>query len=280
METGTNFTRIVPVVAVRGSVIFPHTDSILTFGRPKSVAAVNASFQEDRVVAIFGQKDPRVKNPDFDDLHKIGTIATITQMMSTDGEIYAMVRGHARIKLEEGIAREPYLSARITEIAEENKDSDEVKALANKLSELFQKSVNLGKSAEITTVMKIISGQVEPVELVDSVASLLEIKQTEKQQLLENFSVKERLEKVIEFLNREVNVLDIERTISIKTQKRFEDQMRKAMLREKRRTIDEELGEEDGASSDDEIGDYKAKVKKAKMPKEVAKKAKKEVKRL
>ena len=280
METGTNFTRIVPVVAVRGSVIFPHTDSILTFGRPKSVAAVNASFQEDRVVAIFGQKDPRVKNPDFDDLHKIGTIATITQMMSTDGEIYAMVRGHARIKLEEGIAREPYLSARITEIAEENKDSDEVKALANKLSELFQKSVNLGKSAEITTVMKIISGQVEPVELVDSVASLLEIKQTEKQQLLENFSVKERLEKVIEFLNREVNVLDIERTISIKTQKRFEDQMRKAMLREKRRTIDEELGEEDGASSDDEIGDYKAKVKKAKMPKEVAKKARKEVKRL
>src|SRR3990172_10004120 len=90
--------RRVPIVAIRGSVVFPHTDNLLTFGRPKSVAAVNSSFQEDRVVAIFSQKDARTTDPTETDLYKIGTIATITQMMSTEGEVHTLVRGQARIR--------------------------------------------------------------------------------------------------------------------------------------------------------------------------------------
>jgi len=273
--------RTVPVVAIRGSVVFPHTDSILSFGRQKSVAAVNAAFSEDRVVAIFTQKDTRVTSPDFSDLYNIGTIATITQMMSTDGEIHAMVRGHARIKLVEGIAREPYLVAKIEELSEAGGDSDKVKAQVKNLVELFKKSVNLGKPVEITTVMRMVSGQVEAGELVDSVASVLDVKTSERQKILENQNVESRLEKVTELLSQEVNVLDIERTISVKTQKRFEDQMRKAMLREKKRTIEQELGEDEFAGmSDGEIGEYKLKIKEAGMPKEIKVRAKKELKRL
>ncbi len=273
--------RTVPVVAIRGSVVFPHTDTLLSFGRPKSIQAVNSAFQEDKVVAIFTQKDPRTTDPTETDLNLHGTIATISQMMSTEGEIHALVRGHARIRLEEVISSSPYLLGRVTEIEEEKSDSPEVAALATQLSELFKKAINLGKQAEVMTVMRLVSGQVDPGELVDQIATILDIKVNEKQKLLETFSLQKRLEKVISLLAHEVNVLEIERTISSKTQKRFEEQMRKAMLREKKKTIEEELGEE--ADEDvlaDEAAEYKAKIKKAQMPVDVEKRANKELKRL
>jgi ATP-dependent Lon protease len=281
-EITEKIIRTVPIVAIRGSVVFPHTDSILSFGRPKSVAAVNAAFQENRVIAIFTQRDASIPDPDIEDLHKIGTIATITQMMSTEGEIHAMVRGQARIRIEEAVSHEPYLVGRVSEITEDNSMGDEVIALARQLTDLFRKSINLGKSVEITTVMKIVSGQVDAPELVDSVASLLDLKTREKQKILEELSLAARLKKVTDYLSHEVNILDLEKTISTKTQKRFEDQMRKAMLREKKRTIEEELGEggDFGGNEVEEVDEFKEKIKKAKMPKDVHTKAVKELKRL
>jgi len=280
MKPEAKLIRNVPIVAIRGSVVFPHTDTLLSFGRPKSISAINSAFQEDRVVAIFTQKDPKTTDPSEEDLYKVGTIATITQMMSTDGEVHALVRGQARIKLEEVLSHEPYLLGKIVEIAEEVDESAEVKAVANKLSELFKKAINLVKQAEIMTVMRLISGQAAPVELADQVATLLEVKVAEKQAILEIIPLKKRLQMVLELLAQETNILDIERTISSKTQRRFEDQMRKAMLREKKRTIEEELGEEEGELGSDEMAEYKTKIKEAKMPIEVRKKAEKELKRL
>jgi len=272
--------RRVPIIAVRGSVVFPHTDTLLSFGRPKSVTAINNAFQEDRVVAIFTQKDPRVADPEVEDLYEIGTITTITQMMSTNGEIHALVRGQARVKLTELLAKEPFLIGKVEEIAEELKDSPEIRALANQLSALFKRSINLGKQAEVMTVMKLVSGEATPVELVDQIASILEIKVTEKQSLLETLNLKARMQKVLKYLTDEINVLDLERTISTKTQARFEDQMRKAMLRERKRTIEKELGEEEGGLDSDELSEYKTKIKEAGMPKVVREKAEKELKRL
>ena len=280
MKSEIKLQRNVPIVAVRGSVVFPHTDTLLSFGRPKSISAINSAFEEDRVIAIFTQKDPKTTNPSEEDLYKVGTIATITQMMSTDGEIHALVRGQARINLEEILSHEPYLLGKISEIPEEIEDTPGVKALSSQLSELFKKSINAGKQAEIMTVMKLISGQVEPIELVDQIATLLEVKVILKQKLLETISVKKRMEKVLELLAQEVNVLELEKTISAKTTRRFEDQMRKAMLREKKRTIEEELGEEEGELGSDEFAEYKAKIKKAGMPVDVKEKADRELKRL
>jgi ATP-dependent Lon protease len=272
--------RQVPIVAIRGSVVFPRTDPVLTFGRKKSVAAINTAFQQDRVIAIFTQKNPRETDPGQEDLYKVGTIATISQMMSTEGEIHAVVRGQARITLENIISHDPHMIGEVIEIPEEIDNSAEVQAMSKKIVDLFKKSINLGKQAEIMTVMKIVSGQVDPNELADQVASLLDIKTIEKQKLLEVTLLKKRLQKVMSLLNQEVSVLDLEKTISSKTQKRFEDQMRKAMLREKKKTIEEELGEEVGDLSSEEIQNYKAKIKKAQMPDDVEKRAKKELHRL
>jgi len=272
--------RKVPIVATRGYVVFPHTDNLLTFGRKKSVNAVNAAFRQDRVIAVFTQKDPRVSDPTEDDLYEVGTIATITQMMTTEGEIHALIRGQARIRLKDMMAHDPHLMGKVEELEEKIDDVVKAKALSKKLVGTFKKAVNLGKQAEIMMVMRIVSGQVEAKELADQVASLLDIKTNEKQILLENLSVNKRLKDVFDYLNHEVNVLEIEKTISSKTQKRFESQMRKAMLREKKKTIEEELGEQMGELDSDEVKNYKQKIKDAKMPKEVRKRAHKELKRL
>jgi ATP-dependent Lon protease len=223
-----------------------------------------------------------VANPDIDDLYKIGTIATITQMMQTNGEIHALIRGQARITLKKIIAYEPFLVGEVAEISMEKEDTEKAKAMGKELAEVFKKAVNLGKQVEVMTVMRLISGQVDDVELTDQIAALLEIKIPQKQELLEILPLEERMAKVLDYLNKETNILDLERTISVKTQKRFEDQMRKAMLREKKRTIEEELGEmnEDGEVTTEEIREYKLKIKDAKMPEDVKKKAEKELKRL
>ncbi len=278
--TQDNFRRV-PIVPVRGSVVFPHTDTLLSFSRTKSVAAVNSAFQEDRVVAIFTQKDARTEDPEIQDLYSVGTIATITQMMSTEGEVHTLVRGQARITLNEILAEEPYLIGKVEEISEPPKSSESL-VLAKKLQEMFKKAINLGKQAEIMTVMRLVSGNPEPVEIGDQIASLLEINVSDRQRLLEEMNLVKRLEKILEYLARDLNALEIERTISSKTQKRFEDQMKRTMLREKKKTIEEELGEMDegGELSSEESKEYKAKIKAAEMPQEVKARAEKELKRL
>ena len=123
---------------------------------------------------------------------------------------------------------------------------------------LFKKAINLGKQAEIMAVMRLVSGKVDSEELVDQIASLLEIKTKLKQELLDTLNLKDRMDRVYEYLAHEVNVLELEKNISSKTQKRFEDQMRKAMLREKKKTIEEELGEMDeGELSNEELEDQR-----------------------
>lgn len=277
-------TRTVPVVAIRGVVVFPNTEIPLMFQRPQTVAAVKAAFQGDRLIGIFTQRDSRIANPTQEDLYGVGTLGIIQQMMSTDGELHVLVKGVSRIRLSEIVFNEPYLVGRVVETPEEDLESDKVKALAKHTSELFKKAINFGKNADIMTVMKLVSGKVEPVELVDQLASILEIKLPLKQELLEIVSVSERFGKVKEYLSQEVNVLELEKSILTKTQKRFEDQMRKAMLREKKKTIEEELGqigeEEPDALERGELKDLKTKIKQAEMPEETRKKAEKELQRL
>ncbi|MDO8503355.1 MAG: endopeptidase La [bacterium] len=274
-------SRILPLVALRGSVVFPHTESFLTFGRPKSKAAVNASFEGDRLIAIFTQKDARVSDPAPVDLYKIGTIGVIQQLMPTDNEVHVLVQGTARIEVEGIIGKEPFLLAKVREVQDEAESSTQEEALARHLTQVFEKAVQLGKAADVQTVMRLLSSQASPVEIVDQVSYLLELPTSRKQELLETLSLSARLKKVTAHLAREVSVLELEKTISTKTQKRFEEQMRKAMLRERQKTIEQELkglGDEEGG--DDETAELKLKIKKAGMPEDVRKKAEKELQRL
>jgi len=251
--------RQVPIIPIRGSVVFPYTDTVLSFGRQKTVSAINAGFSQDRIVAIFGQIDLKNTDPDFDDLYNVGTICMVTQMMSTDGEVHAVVKGQARVRLDSLLAHEPHLIGYVYEIPTVKEETDEVMAMTNHLVEMFKKAVTIGKQTEIMTAMRIMSGQMEPYELVDQIGSLLDIKMEEKQKVLEEASLFKRLQMVIDLFAKEINILEIEKTISKKTEEKFEDQMRKAMLREKKRSIEEELGEidEEGEMGSEEIKEFK-----------------------
>ncbi|MBI3289851.1 endopeptidase La [Candidatus Microgenomates bacterium] len=279
VNLGKKTVKSVPVVALRGSVVFPNTEAVLNFGRPKSKLAVQAAFQGDRLLAVFAQKDARIANPGKNDLYEVGTLVTVQEVMPTEDETHVLAQGVAKVRLIEVEQEEPYLAGEVEEIPVILSSSDRELALVNQIIELFRKAINLGKPLEPTQmVMRIVSGTLtNPVEAVNQIASLLEIRTTEKQMLLEEKDFIKMVEKVHEYLSGEINILELERSIAAKTEKRFQEQMRKAMLRERKRTIEEELGEEEDG---DEITELRKKIEAAGMPKDVEDKARKELDRL
>lgn len=268
--------KVVPVVPIRDGVVFPNTDSVLTFGRQKSISAIEAAFAHDKTVCFVMQKDSHVNDPGIEDLYSIGTIAQIDRMLKTEGEINALVKGTQRVRILDYEPHEPFLLAKVEEIQEEIIFSDETTALMNHLTSEYRRAVNLGKTVDFLVFMNIMSG-LTPTSLSDQIASTLDLKPEEKQALIEEMEVKKRLEKVNEHLTHEIKVLEIERKISSKTQERFDKNVREAVLRERLKTIEKELGEEPETKEFKELSD---KIKKAGMPEDVREVANKEMKRL
>jgi ATP-dependent Lon protease len=270
--------KILPIVPIREGVVFPHIETVLSFGRPQTVASVEAAFKSDRQICFFSQKDSRVAEPDKDGLYQLGTLGKIERLLRTETDLHAWVKGIARVKLESIEATRPFMVGKVVEIPEILEASNEINALANNLIKTFQQAINLGKSVDVMSVMRLL-GENTPPELADQVAYILELKTVDKQKLLETLSVKDRLIKDTELLSHEIKVLELERSIAAKTQKKFDKSMRESVLRERKRIIEEELGEM-GEDDGGETGDLEKKIKKAKMPEAVAAKAKKELKRL
>lgn len=268
--------KIVPIIPIRDGIIFPSTDSVLTFGRPKSLAALESAFQKERIVCFVLQRNARLNDPTPEDLHHIGTLSRIERMIKTDGEINAQVKGLARVEILSYERHDSYFMAKVKEIPEIYEESEEIKALCNHLTNEFRKAMNFGKSADFLLFMNIMSENT-PSELADLVASALNLKPQEKQELLEITDVKVRLVKITELLAKEIKILELERRIASKTQERFEKGAREAMLRERLRTIEEELGEKEENS---EIRMLLNKIKDAKMPEDVEEKARKELGKL
>jgi len=268
--------KLVPIIPIRDGIIFPSTDSVLTFGRPKSLAALESAFKQERVVCFVLQKNARLNDPSPEDLYSVGTLARIERMIRTDGEINAQVRGLARVEVISYEKHDSYFMARVREIPEVVENNEEIKALCNHLTNEFRKAMNFGKSADFLLFMNIMSEN-SPAELSDLIASALELKPQERQELLEMTDVKKRLQKLTELLAKEIKILELERRIASKTQERFEKGARDAMLRERLRTIEEELGEKEENS---EMRMLLSKIKEAKMPQDVEEKAKKELNKL
>ena len=269
-------TLHVPVIPIRDGIVFPHTESILTFGRPKSLSALENAFTGEKLVCFVLQKNPRQNNPELTDLYQVGTIAHIERMIRSDGEVNALVKGISRARIISYNESSEYLEALIDEVDELSVESDEMTALVNHITSMFKKSLSLGKQADFLVFMNIMS-DINPAELADQIASTLDVKGSERQEILETFDVKKRLEKVSEYLSREVKVLELERRIANRTQEKLEKSTKDAILRERMKSIEKELGEGDDAG---EIKELLDKIKKAKMPEDVEDKARKELKKL
>jgi len=272
-------SRLFPLVPLRNMVPFPVADVHAIFGRTRSVAALNKSFEADKFLVLVAQKDPKIEKPQPKDFYKIGVVGRVEQLVRANGVIHALVAGLKRVKIESIIQQEPFLLARVSEIPEIIEDESKLRLAADYLGRELKKAYSLGKNIDPLVLMRLSAGMA-PSEMADQIAFILEIPMAEKQKILGTLSIKKRLEMVTKQLLREVKVLQLERSIDSKTQTRFEKHMRRTVLEEKKRTIEKELEGLGGSGRGGEIAELKKKIKAAKMPKETHKKALYELKRL
>ncbi|MFC1626796.1 endopeptidase La [Patescibacteria group bacterium] len=268
--------QVLPVIPIRDGIVFPGAEMILTFGRQRSVAAIETARKASKRVVLVMQKSPSTNEPTPSDLHTVATVGEIVQMMKNEGEINALVRGISKVEIASYEEMEPFFTAKVRNIDDEVEKSDEIQAVMKHLTNELRRAVNLGKSMDFLTFMNIMSG-LGPLELSYQIAGVLDTKSKERQSLLEMTDVRARLEKEVTFLSKEVKILDLEKKIASKTQEKFDKNVREQVLRERIKTIEKELGEEGEGKETKEIYE---KIKKSGMPEEVRKKAEKELSRL
>lgn len=268
--------QLFPVVPIRDGVVFPGTEMILTFGRNRSVTAIEAAQTQGKKVIFLMQRRGNINEPVSSDLYTIGTIGEIVQMMKNDGEVTALVRGIAKVEVLSFESVEPFFLARAIEVVDTQEEDDEVKALMNHLTAQLRQAVKLGKTVDFLTFMHIMSGT-SSLPFSYQFGSILDIKPSERQELFEFTSAKARLGKEAYYITREVKILEIEQNIASKTQEKFDKNVKEQVLRERIKTIEKELGEND---ENKDIAELREKIKKAGMPDDVQQKAEKELGRL
>ncbi|MCR4329701.1 MAG: endopeptidase La [Candidatus Roizmanbacteria bacterium] len=266
-----------PVVAIRDGLVYPKTEAPLIFGRQKTVKAFEDAVKAKKELIVLLQKDPRVDDPTDRDLYTTGVLVSIERFVSLEqGELQVLLKGVKKINVLDFTANDPYLQATYEETPDVEVDTEEVRAIMRHLFAQLKKAINLGKNIDFVALMGLFS-DLSPNDFSYQVAAVLDLKPVEKQDLLEESDVKRRLEAEVEFLTKETAVLELERKINQKTQQKFEKGMRENVLREKMKAIETELGED---KEDKEIGEYRSKIKSAKMPKTIEEKILKELERM
>lgn len=266
-----------PVVPIREGVLFPSTESVLSFGRSVSLNAIREAIRTKKMVVLLTQRRAEIDDPKATDLYQIGTLAYIEKTLKIDASINALVKGIKRVRVLNYQSQSPHLTATIEELVEQFTPGTESEALVAHLQKEFRRAVHMGKPVEFLNFMKLMGG-VTHAELVDQIASTLSISTKEKQQLLEQTDVAKRLTKVIEHLAHEMKVMEIEKDVMSKTQERFDKHMRDSVLRERLHTIQKELGEDD--EEEEIVDEYERKLRKLTLPRETKEKIAKEIKRL
>ena len=269
--------NVIPVVPLRGGVVFPHTENFLTFSRPPSLAAIDAAFDSHKLICVVSQKNPNVNAPKPEDIYQFGTLCQVERLAKVNSSLHVLVRGLSRARIAGFEKTEPFWMGRVIQVPEISERSYQVDALCKHLTSEFQRAVTkLGKPVDMMILMRLMAG-VTPAELADQIASVLDIPPGEKQKFLEMIEVRERLEKLADKLAHEVKVLELQKKIETKTRKKFDKNMQKTILRERLKTIQAELGEK---KEKKDIQELRKKIKKARMPKDVREKANEEVDQL
>ncbi len=267
------------VIALRDTVVFPDTEATLTFGRPQSIKAIKQAYEEEQEVLFVCQKEPRVNNPDEEDIYHLGTVGRLENVLKSGKSIYVIVSGQHRAQIASVNQHQPFMTAQVEPVPALQDEGEEVGVLANLLLEELRKAASLGKALDPHTLGDLSPDN--PLQLVNRVAMVLNLDGKKRQELLETDSLHERLEKTTEYLAEEIKVLELDQQINSKAQDQFDKSMREAVLKQRRKMIDKELGEM-GAKKprDPEIRKLQKAIKETKMPLEIKKKAKEELQRL
>lgn len=271
-----------PVGPLRDTVIFPGNSVPIISGRPKSKAALDISWNNDKLIVFVTQKNSRVEDPKESDLYKVGTVCMIRRVVkSPEGDYTLQAEGLARVYLKEFIKTEPFLEAAVEEIPELYERSEQTEALVRTVRDQVKRYLELGGNPFFDSAnfanWSLFTYSEDPNQLVNTVSQAIDFKTIDKQQLLELISAQERLQRLSDLLAKEVRIMEISQKISSQTQERVSRMTKEAILREQMKSIEEELGE---GGENNEIHELDAKIKKSGMQKEVQERARKELGRL
>jgi ATP-dependent Lon protease len=269
-----------PVLPVRDIVIFPYMILPLFVGRDMSIKAIERAMEGNKLILLVSQKDVNIETPVKEDLYSVGTVGTILRMLKLpDGRLKILVQGLAKARVTDYTQLEPFYVGEIEKIVDQEQPelSLEVEALMRNVKELVDKSLALGKSF-LPDIIVLIENIEEPGRLADLVASNLGLKADQAQELLEQTDPIDRLKKISEILNREVELLLVQQKIQSDVKGEIDKTQREYFLREQLKAIQKELGEIDEKT--EEILDLRTKIKEVKMPEKVEKEAMKQINRL
>lgn len=271
--------RVLPLLPLRGIVVFPTMVLHLDVGREKSVRALERSMVEDNLIVLATQEEMHVETPTPDDIFRMGTVAHIKQMLKLpNGTIRVLVEGLRRARILSYEQEEPYFAVRVEEIEEQRDVEDnETEALMRTALNHFEQYIRLSRKVSPETLTAVMDID-EPGRLADAIASHMALKIRDKQAILETVDVKARLEKLLEILNNEREVLELERKIGLRVKKQMERTQKEYYLREQMKAIQRELGEREGRAG--EIEELREKLKKFDAPQNIKEKIEKEIDRL
>ncbi|MEM6681663.1 MAG: endopeptidase La [Pseudomonadota bacterium] len=267
-----------PVLPLRDIVVFPHMIVPLFVGRDKSVRALEDVMKSDKTILLIAQRSASEDDPGPEDVYDVGTMATVLQLLKLpDGTVKVLVEGQKRAKVTGFSDNEAYLEATAETVEEETLSGDEIEALSRSVISQFDQYVRLNK--KIAPEVLVATNQIEePSKLADTIASHLAIKLSDKQALLGEFGIVERLERVLGFMEGEIGVLQVEKKIRSRVKRQMEKTQREYYLNEQLKAIQKELGENEEGG--DELAELEAKIEKTKLSKEAKDKAMGELKKL
>ena len=268
-----------PLIPLRNMVVFPQMIVPLFIGRNKSVKALENTLSKEKMVVFASQKNEAVEEPGPKDICQIGTLSEIVQMLSLpDGTTKILVEGICRARIDKFTQEAPYYRVAVSRVPEPEEFTPEAEALVRVVVKQFEDYVKLNRRIPSETLMSIINVD-NPGRLADLISSYLTLKVEEKQEILEALTVEKRLKKLSDILEKEIEVLNVEKKLQGKVRKQIEKVQKEYYLKEKMRAIQEELGEEEAADQP-ELAELRKKIDEAKLPAEIKERAEKELERL
>jgi ATP-dependent Lon protease len=268
-----------PILPLRGVVVYPMTAMPLRVGQPRSIRLVDDAVSRKRLIGLVTSRDPELEAPGPDDVYRIGTVAAVQRLFkSQDGTITLIAHGLLRIKIEEFTSETPYLTARVSTIPEIADSSPEIEALRRNIMDGFRRLNELSPTVaeEMVTV---INDMEEPLQLVYNIADQVKrMDLGDAQRLLELDRVTEKMHLLLGVVTKEVEVLELGRKIQHEAQSEMEKTQREYFLREQLKAIQRELGEADEQQMEAE--EFRKKIEESGMPEEAEKEARRELDRL
>jgi ATP-dependent Lon protease len=277
MDSDQKAEKTYPLLPLRDVVVYPHMAVPLFVGREKSILALEEGMSTDKKVVLVTQKDPADDSPALDEVHQIGTLATILQLLKLpDGTLKVLVEGVSRVQLVNPIEGPKFLQTQFNELAINGLDEKELDALARATKVLFEQYVNLNKKIP-SEVVTTVNGIEDNDRLADTIASHMTLSLSQKQEVLEIANLAHRFDHLMGLMESEIDLAEVEQRIRGRVKKQMEKSQREYYLNEQIKAIQKELGDEDGVS---EFEQLEAKIEEVGMPKSALEKARSEISKL